>query len=43
MVNELNGKDFDLRNVFEGRNVYMLAFGDVQEDAIDEEKERFNV
>ena len=43
VVNELNGKDFDLRNVFEGRNVYMLAFGDVQEDAIDEEKERFNV
>ena len=43
MVDELYGKDLDLLNVFEGRNVYMLTFSDIQEDAIDEEKERFNV
>ena len=43
MVNELNRKDFDLRNVFEGRNIYMLTLGDIQEDTIDEKQERFNV
>ena len=36
MVNELNWKDLDLRNVFEGRNIYMLTLGDIQEDTIDE-------
>ena len=43
MINEFNGEDLDLWDVFEGRNVDMISFGNVEEDSINKEEERFNV
>ena len=43
MVDELDGKHLDLVVLLEAAHVDMVSLRDVQEDTVDEEKERFNV
>ena len=43
MVDELDGEHLDLVVLLEAAHIDMVSLRDVQEDTVDEEKERFNV
>jgi len=43
LIKELYRKDFYFIQIFKARDIDMGAFGDVQKDSIEEEKEGFNV